>query len=847
MTQPNGPYEWLPAMRDVLGAEVEYPDSDAITRGPWIVLDVSYGIQWEGNGQQPWDHWMPQQEPGWNGITLYRHVTANDESPHYMFQLIRGYVWFFDGAGDDEAGSPSDMATQLITLSGPAIGGIGASALLDGQSLTRASDLLFNASWWLMNQGQPQLQGLANEIGRPGSDFDGSAGAAFSWAMQEMAFGMLSLKENITDPIDWTQRLDESAAAIDSFKEAMQAAWSAYTAYQYYDPNELVWGILRSMETQVDDAGSLTVPTQDAANLREWNFSFPEQGLGGPYNLMENPGWQQLNQDMINLYKPHLDQLNQDSLAATEQLINSFNTTYQALRRPVLPLPHLPPPAGPGEVISPDGEVSLDDLFGDGAEDFFGGGEGGEGGGAELPEDFPGGGAGAEGGGAGLPGEIPGSGGAGAGGGAGLPEEVLNTGGASAGGGAGLPGEIPSSGGAGAGGGAGLTEEVLNTGGASAGGGAGLPGEVPGSGGGVDGGSSLLGEVPGGGGSGVTPPEFTSSTGGGAGPGGGAGSPLDATGGSVGGGLPLVAGAGGLGGLGGLPRPSDSTTAGSGSGPGDGASDDDTAAGIPPEFSDGGFGGGGLGGGEFGGGEFSGGEFSGGEFGGGGLGGGEFSGSELGVPGAGGAGSPESPDFGGAGLGGLVGDGGALVPGTTGGYSAVGSDGGFTLGPLGTPPPGYTPPTGLDVPDYSGTGGQVALAGPGAEHLASAGYDPAAGGLGGSGLGGSGLGGTAPGAAGAGVAASGGVAGGGLGGGMPFMPPMMGGMGGAGGRDKERERSTWLTEDSDVWGTDPADCAPAVVGREDLPEPGYTEQPVRRAAPRRRSGESDDAGRRRTN
>jgi hypothetical protein len=80
------------------------------------------------------------------------------------------------------------------------------------------------------------------------------------------------------------------------------------------------------------------------------------------------------------------------------------------------------------------------------------------------------------------------------------------------------------------------------------------------------------------------------------------------------------------------------------------------------------------------------------------------------------------------------------------------------------------------------------------------------------------------------------------------MPPM-GGMGGMGaGRDneRERERSTWLVEDSDAWGTDP-DCAPAVVGREDLPEPGVTEQTVRRTAPSRRIGEGrETGGRRRT-
>ncbi|WP_261562287.1 hypothetical protein, partial [Frankia tisae] len=64
--------------------------------------------------------------------------------------------------------------------------------------------------------------------------------------------------------------------------------------------------------------------------------------------------------------------------------------------------------------------------------------------------------------------------------------------------------------------------------------------------------------------------------------------------------------------------------------------------------------------------------------------------------------------------------------------------------------------------------------------------------------------------------------------GMPFMP--MGGMGGGPGQgqSKERQRNTWLTEDEEVWGTDP-ECAPAVVGRADGPassEPDVTQGPV---------------------
>jgi hypothetical protein len=52
-----------------------------------------------------------------------------------------------------------------------------------------------------------------------------------------------------------------------------------------------------------------------------------------------------------------------------------------------------------------------------------------------------------------------------------------------------------------------------------------------------------------------------------------------------------------------------------------------------------------------------------------------------------------------------------------------------------------------------------------------------------------------------------------------MMPPMMPMGGGAGGgqQEKDRERTTWLAEEEDVWGTDPG-VAPSVIGRDDIVE-----------------------------
>ncbi|MBM7773657.1 hypothetical protein JOD54_003861 [Actinokineospora baliensis] len=62
-------------------------------------------------------------------------------------------------------------------------------------------------------------------------------------------------------------------------------------------------------------------------------------------------------------------------------------------------------------------------------------------------------------------------------------------------------------------------------------------------------------------------------------------------------------------------------------------------------------------------------------------------------------------------------------------------------------------------------------------------------------------------------------------GGMPFFPPMMGGMGGMGNRgseEKERERTTWLSEDEKVWGTDTS-VGDGVIGRPDSGDPEVDE------------------------
>ncbi len=164
----------------------------------------------------------------------------------------------------------------------------------------------------------------------------------------------------------------------------------------------------------------------------------------------------------------------------------------------------------------------------------------------------------------------------------------------------------------------------------------------------------------------------------------------------------------------------------------------------------------------------------------------------------------------GGGLGPGVGPGGIgpgpgthIGPGPGTGPGGIGpGPGGWGGGP-GTGPGGVGPGTGLDtgagLAGFDGGGGGLGSGGglgPGAG-LGSGGGLGSGAGAGGAGLSGAGSG------AGAGEGLAGGAGGAGAGGaaaGGRGMMPMHGG--GNGNDEEERERSTWLTEDDDVWGGD---------------------------------------------
>jgi hypothetical protein len=181
----------------------------------------------------------------------------------------------------------------------------------------------------------------------------------------------------------------------------------------------------------------------------------------------------------------------------------------------------------------------------------------------------------------------------------------------------------------------------------------------------------------------------------------------------------------------------------------------------------------------------------------------------------GGGGSSELPTPSGGGSGFDLGPSHPLAPGSTNGFQLPASDlsGGGSSAPGGGFDSAWNPSappadSGFSLDPVGGSaGGGGAVGAP----LGGGGDSRAGTMFGGLGPGDTALGGLSGAPAAAGLAGSPGAAGG-----MGGMPPMMPPMGGMGGndQDKERERTTWLAEEEEVWGTDP-DVAPSVIGRDD--------------------------------
>ncbi|WP_436535627.1 hypothetical protein [Actinoplanes sp. HUAS TT8] len=755
-----------------------------------------------------------------------------------QYVILEGQVNWYQGGPD----SPHDSYVRFINSSVKALSsGPVSSTVLNPNSFETAAEAFYNGWSWLGSTIQT-LEAEIKAVDGPDSGFNGTAAGAFVQNLKDLQDELKMMQADLKANQDWVQMLHDNAAAARAFWRQVDAAWDDFWGHSEHDPSGMISKVLSQIQAQAAGFGA------SPPNGVTMQFSL-DFGTGArTYDLLSDASFSQLNTDMQTYWIASVANMDATMASQYVTLRDSLDTTRLNMHdmRTYLPV------ASPG-------------IGGAGLDGIAAGGGGGVG--AGLDGIAAGGGGGV---GAGLDGIAAG------GGGGGEPDlgGSLNgpAGGGSTGGGSGAPdlGDIFEGGGSGGGsaggGGSGAPalDDLIGAGSAGPGGGGSFGGG--GSDGTAIGGLNPGGLVPGGvlpGGTGVG---GVGSTGGGgvSGPGGGfsglPGTPITVpglgggpSGGSSSGGknspglnLPGQLDADGDGRPDGLPT----TVSPGGVQPGGGSNiDPSVGAGKPggvnlpglpgsqPEVSlPGGGGTIGPGGGSTippgaGAGTVS-------------PGGGSTNlpgGGSTSLPGGGGTSLPGggSTSLPGGGSTSLPGGGSTSLPG--GGSTSLpgggGTGGGFDFGGgASSGAPGKIPDGGLSIgPLGSNLGAGNLEAGAGGNGGWATGAS-GGGGMPGSGVGSMpGAGGSTPaagarldglsgtagtvGAAGASSPGSAGAAG--MGGYPPMMPPMMP-MGGN-QQEKERERTTWLAEDEEVWGTDP-DLAPSVLGRDEFDDAETSER-----------------------
>ncbi|MEU4677722.1 hypothetical protein [Micromonospora sp. NPDC023737] len=599
-------------------------------------------------------------------------------------------------------------------------------------------------------------QQLKTEVDNLGDGFKGAAAEGLRESLTNLRDEMLLLREDLRTADDWVAMLHSNGDAVQTFLTEIAKAWQAFDTHPGRSPRAMVEAAMRDIERAVDDLGKET----DDWNGRAWNehkLVVWEDLTTWPISIDIGNGAK--TYDFIDAGKA-LSDLNNNMHAfyaeAAKVLNDAMTEQYRKLHDSFeTTYRNLVDP----RTYTPP-PPSKDDLDSDGNK-----------GGIDLDDILN------KGGGGGLDlDDILNKGGGGGGGGTNL-DDILNKGGGG-GGGTDLDDILSRTGGGGGGGG--FDASSLLGGGGGGSDGLSLDDVLNGGGGGT-GGLNTDGLFGNGGGSGLD-----GLTGSGSGAGGGAG---------IGGNLGL----GGLPGLGGGlngPRGNDDKPP-SQNGPTTGGDFEEgpSSIGDLPDL---------------------GGPGAGGSFPGLGGSGGSGSGSGITVPGLGGS---DGPGAGGnfPGLGGSGGDfpglGGA---GSGGNLPGLGGPGGGGVG--GNDFFGGAPGSHSDFDDFGtaglgsgGTGSGWGSSSPSPNGMMLGALGPAPAGGGGTGFN------LVPGVSGQpgpnGAAGTFGPAGG-----YPPMMPPMGGMGAGNQQEKERERTTWLAEEEEVWGTDP-DVAPAVIGRDDVTEP----------------------------
>ncbi|MFG1610223.1 WXG100 family type VII secretion target [Actinoplanes sp. NPDC049265] len=781
--------QWESGLSIVLGAP-EDMDRRAFFEPKWINFLGARTVDSEP---------APNNAP--NTFTLYRKVSGgtttsyrsnylapstpvSSNAPDKYFVIDGEVSWLIGGDGSPDQKYTKGFVDNTVKALASGPGG----KMLNTASMEDAANTFLNLRNWL----DTAIQRIHTEIGKVGNDdsgFKGTAAGAFLQTLENLRDELKVLQADLMKSQDWVVLLNDNAAAVRTFWDEIPKAWHRYEALD--SPGKIVDGVLKQIRDKAD--GLKSAPA--AQGLDKWIFNLSVGTTTKDYNLIDGPGFEALNNDMHDYWKTLVEDIDNTMKLQFQKLRDSFEKTALHMNEPRTFVPKTvatpPPPTqpGPNGDTNGDGNFTIDDIV-----NAFNKGGGG------------GGGGGGNGGGANFNGGGGGDGGGGNGGGNGPNAFSFGGGGGGGGGGNSGPGG-GSSFGPGSNGNQNPAPDQLNALGGGGGGGGG-------SGGGSSFGQAGLGlgaaGAPG-------PRSRDGNAGAGSSPGGDDFDDFIDNPDGPGAGMSIGGGSGP-----GLPSSGPSTVDVPSFG---------SAAGEAPSFGSGGGGGPGGGGtvGALGSGSSGGAGF------GGGGGGAGFGGASAGGPGG----------------GSTIGDIGGSAADTGPGFGSDGSSlpwppdrvpagGGMHVGPLGVVPGD----SGMDFGSQAYGGNGTWAAGGGGGGGSGAGFGGGSGFGGGAGsapvtAGGTPLGGLTSGAGALGGTSAAAMGASGSPGGAPMMPPMMP-PGAAGNQDKERERTTWLAEEEEVWGTDP-DVSPAVVGRDEYADADHDERAPWSPAPRQPTGPTGPA------
>ncbi|WFE61225.1 hypothetical protein [Micromonospora sp. WMMD712] len=353
MTAPNQEFAgwtWERMLRDVLNEGRDGTDQFSgtlIDRN----LVAGHGVTWvrfvERRTQELDRGTRPTVDPGDRELIGFRRVGPGVDDPQRdLWEIVRGHVTFWEGAGGPP---PSSAFDSFYRASVNALTRLyaGTNGWFSERSFTDAGNLLWRVEQTLLTTAA-ELRALRDGISGAGSGFAGSASAVFVAALDTLHADIDRLTRDMNATNDtnaWSDRVFEQSNDLLMFRERINDAWRVFSDhthewYNTYHPAAL-FSTVRSILEQVDrgslNAVLITVPD-----------TYGTGSVSGTYDLTTAAGWADLDVLLRSAWLRQLVLLDIQMRTALGQLVAALRQTSGIVNR-------FTGPAGGGQSPPPQG------------------------------------------------------------------------------------------------------------------------------------------------------------------------------------------------------------------------------------------------------------------------------------------------------------------------------------------------------------------------------------------------------------------------------------------------------------------------------------------------------------